>query len=116
MSLSEQPSSGAVKYGDNVNMAFFSQESSQNLNYKKTIWEEINAVATNANDQEKRNLLGAFLFSGDDIYKPISDTFRRRKIASCAFKNHASGHQLSDSRRTDQPSRLKNKGYFSRTH
>ena len=64
--------SGSVKYGDGVNMAFFSQESSQNLNYEKTIWEEINSVPTHASDQEKRNLLGAFLFSGDDIYKPIS--------------------------------------------
>ena len=53
-------------------MAFFSQESSQNLNYEKTIWEEVNGVSTHASDQEKRNLLGAFLFSGDDIYKPVS--------------------------------------------
>jgi ATP-binding cassette subfamily F protein 3 len=72
LSLAEQPSHGSVKYGDGVNMAFFSQESSQNLNYENTIWEEINSVSTHASDQEKRNLLGAFLFSGDDIHKPIS--------------------------------------------
>jgi ATP-binding cassette subfamily F protein 3 len=72
LSLTEQPASGEIKYGDNVNTAFYSQESSENLNYKKTIWEEVNTVATKANDQEKRNLLGAFLFSGDDIYKPVS--------------------------------------------
>ncbi len=71
LSLSEKPSCGAVKYGDGVNMAFFSQESSQNLNYANTIWEEVNAVATTADDQVKRNLLGAFLFSGDDIFKTI---------------------------------------------
>jgi ATP-binding cassette subfamily F protein 3 len=72
LSLTEQPASGGIKYGDNVNATFYSQESSENLNYKKTIWEEINTIATKANDQEKRNLLGAFLFSGDDIYKPVS--------------------------------------------
>ena len=72
LSLSEQPSCGSVKYGDGVNMAFFSQESSQNLNYEKTIREEINSVQTSASDQDKRNLLGTFLFSGDDIFKPIS--------------------------------------------
>jgi ATP-binding cassette subfamily F protein 3 len=72
LSLAEQPASGEIKYGDNVNTAFYSQESSENLNYKKTIWEEVNTVATKANDQERRNLLGAFLFSGDDIYKPVS--------------------------------------------
>lgn len=72
LSLSEQPSCGSVKYGDGVNMAFFSQESSQNLNYEKTIREEINSVQTHASDQDKRNLLGTFLFSGDDIFKPVS--------------------------------------------
>lgn len=72
LSLSEQPSYGSVKYGDGVNMAFFSQESSENLNYEKTIREEINSVPTHASDQNKRNLLGAFLFSGDDIFKPVS--------------------------------------------
>ena len=72
LSLSEQPSYGSVKYGEGVNMAFFSQESSENLNYEKTIWEEVNSVPTHASDQEKRNLLGAFLFSGDDIFKPVS--------------------------------------------
>ncbi len=72
LSLSEQPSRGSVKYGDSVNMAFFSQESSQNLNYENTIREEIDSVPTHASDQEKRNLLGSFLFSGDDILKSIS--------------------------------------------
>ncbi len=72
LSLSEQPFCGSVKYGDGVNMAFFSQESSQNLDYEKTIREEINSVQTHASDQDKRNLLGTFLFSGDDIFKPIS--------------------------------------------
>jgi ATP-binding cassette subfamily F protein 3 len=72
LSLSEQPSYGSVKYGDGVNMAFFSQESSENLNYEKTIQEEINSVPSHASDQNKRNLLGAFLFSGDDIFKTVS--------------------------------------------
>jgi ATP-binding cassette subfamily F protein 3 len=71
LSLSEQPTTGVVKYGDGVNMAFFSQESSQNLNYENTIWQEVNSVATSADDQTKRNLLGAFLFSGDDIFKSV---------------------------------------------
>jgi ATP-binding cassette, subfamily F, member 3 len=71
LSLSEQPATGSVTYGDGVNMAFFSQESSQNLNYANTIWEEVNTVPTSADDQVKRNLLGAFLFSGDDIFKSV---------------------------------------------
>jgi ATP-binding cassette subfamily F protein 3 len=72
LSLTEKPSCGSVGHGDGVNMAFFSQESSQNLNYQNTIWEEVNSVPTHSSDQDKRNLLGSFLFSGDDIFKSIS--------------------------------------------
>ncbi|MCX5825699.1 MAG: ATP-binding cassette domain-containing protein [Deltaproteobacteria bacterium] len=68
----ETPTAGEVATGLNVKMAFFSQESAQNLNYQRTIWEEVGAAGTRSNDQERRNLLGAFLFSGDDVYKPIS--------------------------------------------
>ncbi|MDP2840276.1 MAG: ATP-binding cassette domain-containing protein, partial [Syntrophales bacterium] len=68
----EMPTAGEVTAGLNVKMAFFSQESAQNLNYQRTIWEEVAAAGTRSNDQERRNLLGAFLFSGDDVYKPIS--------------------------------------------
>ncbi|MCE5265436.1 MAG: ATP-binding cassette domain-containing protein, partial [Deltaproteobacteria bacterium] len=72
LSGDETPTAGAVQTGLNVKMAFFSQESAQNLDYQRTIWEEVSSVGTRSNDQERRNLLGAFLFSGDDIYKPIS--------------------------------------------
>jgi ATP-binding cassette subfamily F protein 3 len=72
LSGAEAPSEGEVTTGLNVKMAFFSQESAQNLNYKRTIWEEVNVAGTRSSDQERRNLLGAFLFSGDDIYKEIS--------------------------------------------
>jgi len=67
----ESPTSGRIIYGNKVKLAFFSQESAQNLNYTHTIWEEISSIPTKMLDVEKRNLLGAFLFSGDDIYKPI---------------------------------------------
>jgi len=72
LSGTEAPTAGEVVYGLNVKMAFFSQESAENLVYEGTVWEEIGAVPSKSNDQERRNLLGAFLFSGDDIYKPVS--------------------------------------------
>ena len=72
LSGDEAPTAGEVATGLNVKMAFFSQESAQNLNYQRTIWEEVSAAGTRSNDQERRNLLGAFLFSGDDVYKEIS--------------------------------------------
>ncbi|MCK9365245.1 MAG: ABC-F family ATP-binding cassette domain-containing protein [Syntrophales bacterium] len=72
LSGAEEPSSGNIAIGLNVKTAFFSQESAMNLDYDRTIWEEVNLVGTRSNDQERRNLLGAFLFSGDDVYKKIS--------------------------------------------
>jgi ATP-binding cassette subfamily F protein 3 len=72
LSNDEDPTAGEVKYGLNVKMAFFSQESSLNLNYQRSIWDEVSAAGTRSSDQERRNLLGAFLFSGDDVYKEIA--------------------------------------------
>ncbi|MCX5830709.1 MAG: ATP-binding cassette domain-containing protein [Deltaproteobacteria bacterium] len=72
VSQAEAPTAGHLKYGLNVKMAFYSQESAENLDYKKTIWEEIKEVGTKSSDLERRNLLGAFLFSGNDIHKEVS--------------------------------------------
>ncbi|MDD5168812.1 MAG: ABC-F family ATP-binding cassette domain-containing protein [Syntrophales bacterium] len=72
LSGTEPPTEGKITYGLNVKMAFFSQESAENLEYSGTVWEEIRSVSSRSNDQDRRNLLGAFLFSGDDIFKPVS--------------------------------------------
>ncbi|MCJ7789105.1 MAG: ATP-binding cassette domain-containing protein, partial [Candidatus Atribacteria bacterium] len=68
----EMPSSGVVHIGHKVNLAFFSQESSQNLNYHHSIWEEISNTSSSMTTGERRSLLGAFLFSGDNVYKSIN--------------------------------------------
>ena len=72
ISKRERPTAGTVHIGYKVNLAFFSQESSQNLNYNNSVWEEISDESSSMTTGERRNLLGAFLFSGDAVYKPIS--------------------------------------------
>ncbi|MCE5201118.1 MAG: ABC-F family ATP-binding cassette domain-containing protein [Synergistaceae bacterium] len=72
LNKSEEPTSGSVKFGLNVKRAYFSQESAQNLDYSRTIWQEVNNSGSKLPEGAKRSLLGAFLFSGDDIYKKIS--------------------------------------------
>ena len=72
LSMNENPTSGNIKLGHNVKFAYYSQESAMNINYSNTVWEEARAVSSKLNDVERRNLLGAFLFSGDDIYKSAS--------------------------------------------
>ena len=66
----EAPSEGAVRPGYNVKSAYFSQESSANLDYSRTVWENLSGRDSLWTELDKRNLLGAFLFQGDDIYKP----------------------------------------------
>ncbi|MBE3035466.1 MAG: ATP-binding cassette domain-containing protein [Candidatus Atribacteria bacterium] len=72
ISKRERPTAGEVHLGHIVNLAFFSQESSDNLNYNHSVWEEIYAESSPMTSGERRNLLGAFLFSGDAVQKPIS--------------------------------------------
>ena len=68
----EAPSRGSMQWGFQVKAAFFSQESEQNVAYDRTVWEEARDVEGRATDLELRNLLGAFLFSGEDIHKPVA--------------------------------------------
>ncbi len=67
----ERPTSGEAELGYHVLPAFFSQESAENLNYDNTVWQEICPVNIDMTEGEKRSLLGSFMFSGDDIYKPV---------------------------------------------
>ena len=68
----ESPTTGYCELGYNVQPAFFSQESAENLNYDRTIWQEIYPLNMDMSETDKRTLLGSFLFSGDDIHKPIN--------------------------------------------
>jgi ATP-binding cassette subfamily F protein 3 len=72
ISGAEQPTSGKVVFGQNIKLAFFSQEAALVQNSDISIWEEVNLVESTCLPQERRNLLGAFLFSGDDVYKKVS--------------------------------------------
>jgi ATP-binding cassette subfamily F protein 3 len=63
---------GNVSVGASVKLGYFSQHSLDVLNSDKTVYDEIYDRIPEATIGYVRNLLGAFLFSGDDIYKKIS--------------------------------------------
>ncbi|HPC75464.1 MAG TPA: ABC-F family ATP-binding cassette domain-containing protein [Synergistales bacterium] len=67
----EKPTRGCVTLGHNVKSAFFSQESAENLDYGRSVWEEIRNAPSPCTEPQRRNLLGCFLFSGGDIEKPV---------------------------------------------
>jgi len=62
---------GTVKYGHKVKIGYFAQHQSEGLNSEISVIEEAISVSPGLTEQEVRNLLGAFLFSGDDVYKKV---------------------------------------------
>jgi ATP-binding cassette subfamily F protein 3 len=75
-----------VRLGHNVKRAFYSQESALNVDYSSTVWEEARQTPSKLTEPGKRNLLGAFLFSGDDIQKPVSVLSGGEKARLALFK------------------------------
>jgi ATP-binding cassette subfamily F protein 3 len=63
--------SGKAIIGASVNLGYFSQYSCESLNGENTIWQEVSNRLPSASVGYLRNLLGAFMFSGDDIEKKI---------------------------------------------
>jgi ATP-binding cassette subfamily F protein 3 len=66
-----QPIDGGLTWGANVNIEYFDQELSS-LDLGSTVIEEIAAVAPRATPGEMRSYLAKFLFTGDDILKPVA--------------------------------------------
>jgi ATP-binding cassette subfamily F protein 3 len=62
---------GERTVGHNVLMDYFAQDQGGVLGGERTVWEEILADAPYDTVPTLRNLLGAFLFSGDDINKRV---------------------------------------------
>lgn len=63
---------GEVQYGHNVTMDYYAQHQLETLNHSLSIMEEFGGVMPGATITECRTFLGAFLFTGEDVYKPIS--------------------------------------------
>lgn len=64
--------SGEIRTGTNVSTGYYDQEH-QVLHGDKTIFEELQDAYPNMNNTEVRNILAAFLFTGDDAFKPVSE-------------------------------------------
>jgi len=71
MSGSEAPSSGERKLGQSVVVRYFSQQTADMLDLDRTVLEEVESVAPDKPVQNLRRLLGAFLFSGEDVFKKV---------------------------------------------
>ena len=63
---------GERKTGHNVVAAYYAQHVLELLNPDNTLIEELQQAAPSESEQNLRTTLGGFLFSGDDVRKPIS--------------------------------------------
>jgi len=68
----EAPKSGIRTEGHNLHLAYFAQDQAKVLNPEKTLIEEITSAAPFEMVPKVRDILGAFLFSGDDVHKRVS--------------------------------------------
>jgi ATP-binding cassette subfamily F protein 3 len=68
----EEPlSAGDYKFGHNVQADYFAQDQYKELDPDSRILDDLGKLSPQSRETELRNLLGCFLFSGEDVFKRI---------------------------------------------
>jgi ATP-binding cassette subfamily F protein 3 len=71
LSGQEMPTTGTLKLGHNVVAEYFAQDQYKVLDPGARMLEDMGRVAPKVAEKDLRSLLGCFLFSGDDVFKPL---------------------------------------------
>src|SRR5712664_701730 len=66
------PDAGTVTLGHNVVAGYFAQHHTERLDPRRTVLEEVHGLVPTQPQSWVRGVLGAFLFSGDEVDKPIA--------------------------------------------
>src|SRR5690554_6238721 len=76
---------GTVTYGHNVEVTYFAQDQADKLDPKMTVFETVDSVAKGEIRKQLRSILGAFLFSGEDVDKQVGvlSGGERTRLALC---------------------------------
>ena len=69
--MSEIDFNGTLEIGHNVKIGYFAQNQASLLDENMTIFETVDNVAEGSIRTQIKNILGAFMFSGDDINKKV---------------------------------------------
>ncbi|MEQ9619441.1 MAG: ABC-F family ATP-binding cassette domain-containing protein [Deltaproteobacteria bacterium] len=70
--LRTEPFDGERKEGYNVEVTYFAQHQAESLAPANTVIEELESEAAGKNETQIRSLLGAFLFSEQEVYKKVA--------------------------------------------
>lgn len=83
--VDEFPYDGTIKLGHNVELGYFAQNQADHLDGEKTLLDTMLEAATDANRSKVRDMLGAFLFRGDDVEKKVKvlSGGERNRLALC---------------------------------
>lgn len=88
--VGELDHTGVVKHGHNVSIGYFAQNQSETLDGEKTILDTMIDEATDSNRIRVREMLGAFLFGGDEVEKKVKvlSGGERNRLALCKMLLH----------------------------
>ena len=78
---------GTVALGHNVSISYFAQDQAEKLDPKLSIFETVDLIAKGDLRKDLRSILGAFLFSGEDVDKKVSvlSGGERTRLALCCL-------------------------------
>jgi len=76
---------GSIKLGHNVQLGYFAQNQAEYLDGEITLLETMVEAATDSNRSKVRDMLGSFLFRGDDVEKKVKvlSGGERNRLALC---------------------------------
>lgn len=76
---------GQIKLGHNVQVGYFAQNQAEYLDGEVTLLETMESAASDSNRMKVRDMLGAFLFRGDDVEKKVKvlSGGERNRLALC---------------------------------
>ena len=76
---------GSIKLGHNVQVGYFAQNQAEYLDGEITLLETMENAATDTNRSKVRDMLGSFLFRGDDVEKKVKvlSGGERNRLALC---------------------------------
>jgi ATP-binding cassette subfamily F protein 3 len=76
---------GEIEFGHNVSIGYFAQDSAEKLNPERTVFETIDDIAEGEKRKDIRNILGAFLFGGEESDKKVKvlSGGERTRLAIC---------------------------------
>ncbi|HUN57619.1 MAG TPA: ABC-F family ATP-binding cassette domain-containing protein [Candidatus Binataceae bacterium] len=94
----EEMTAGTRVVGDRVAIGYFAQNLSDSLNYSSTVLEELSRDAQGMTTPQIRGLLGAMLFSGDDVNKRVGvlSGGERARLALAKVLAHPNNFMLLD--------------------